>query len=512
MSVKAWEKYQPNASSPSPQYPYGSLRQDTALGMGDGTPLDVEWGNDFEAFKQTAFSRSGLVPSGNTDTVTNSEMFNAMQDSTTRSLWERSAAESGYNLVAGSFEEGGTLVNANDVLWSKKLNKIFSGPAGAVAAGTYPTSGGFVDTSGALLRTDLASNDGASMIGTLVGRALEDRLSDTIKVIDYKTIGRTYPEAIAACIAYAKSVQATGKAVKISFENCDSFITTGVGFVLDFPVIWDQCKTRITGDGAVPTLLKCSANGVWLRDFSLRGVGASDNTRLLWMSGAPNFRIQNGDASNGKEGWWCDGGSYGGFIDGLTVNNNNSRGIYCDAVTSAEHSWRDVYVGLSAAYIPDSTVGIEMYSSAVTDSGGYHWYNVLVVNNTAAGAQAGKGVYLNGSNFRGITPIHWVGGGADGFIKANGKIGVSIRNWAQVKCVNVWNSNCEIDSADSPQWIGGNCATGFTLKGTIKDPVFIAPRCAEAVDGAYLLDPALTITGFIRESGTIAPPNHRQPY
>lgn len=148
MSVKAWEKYQPNASSPSPQYPYGSLRQETALGMGDGTPLDVEWGNDFEAFKQTAFSRSGLVPSGNTDTVTNSEMFNAMQDSTTRALWKRSAAESGYNLVAGSFEEGGTLVNSNDVLWSKKLNKIFSGPAGTVAAGTDPTSVGFVDRSG----------------------------------------------------------------------------------------------------------------------------------------------------------------------------------------------------------------------------------------------------------------------------------------------------------------------------------------------------------------------------
>lgn len=148
MSVKAWEKYQPNASSPSPQYPYGSLRQETALGMGDGTPLDVEWGNDFEAFKQTAFSRSGLVPSGNTDTVTNSEMFNAMQDSTTRTLWERSAAESGYNIVAGSFEEGGTLINANDVLWSKKLNKIFSGPAGTVTAGTNPVSGGgFVDVS-----------------------------------------------------------------------------------------------------------------------------------------------------------------------------------------------------------------------------------------------------------------------------------------------------------------------------------------------------------------------------
>lgn len=423
----------------------------------------------------------------------------------TREALRRSYAEVGYNLVDGSFEAGGTLVNPNDVLLQERTGKGFTGPVGPVAAGTHPASGGFVDRSGELFRNQLASNNGASMIGTLVGRVIEDRLSDTIKAIDYKTLGRTYPEAIQACIAYAKTKQATGKAVKISFENCDAFITTTVGFVLDFPVIWDQCKTRITGDGNITTILKCTANGVWLRDFSLRGVGATDNTRLLWMSGAPNFRIQSGDVSNGKEGLWCDGGSYGGFIDGLTANNNNSRGIYCDAVTSAEHSWRDVYVGLSAAHITDSTVGIEMYSSAVTDLGGYHWYNVLVVNNTAAGAQAGKGVYLNGSNFRGITPIHWVGGGADGFIKANGKIGVNIRNWAQVKCINVWTSNCEINSADSPQWIGGNCATGFTLKGTIKDPVFIAPRCAEATAGAYLLDPGLTITGFIRESGTIAP-------
>lgn len=172
MSVKAWEKYQPNASSPSPQYPYGSLRQETALGMGDGTPLDVEWGNDFEAFKQTAFLRSGLVPSGNTDTVTNSEMFNAMQDSTTRALWQRSAAESGYKLVDGSFEEGGTLVNANDVLWSKKLNKIFSGSASTVVAGTNPTSGGFVDKSNELLSSHVLGRYAYS------GKSIYDVLTD----------------------------------------------------------------------------------------------------------------------------------------------------------------------------------------------------------------------------------------------------------------------------------------------------------------------------------------------
>lgn len=60
----------------------------------------------------------------------------------------RSYAEAGYNLVDGSFEAGGALVNANDVLLQERTGKAFSGPAGVVSAGTDPTSGGFVDRSG----------------------------------------------------------------------------------------------------------------------------------------------------------------------------------------------------------------------------------------------------------------------------------------------------------------------------------------------------------------------------
>lgn len=70
--------------------------------------------------------------------------------------WEalrRSYAEAGYNLVAGSFEAGGTLVNANDVLLQESTGKGFTGPTGTVAVGTDPTSGGFVDRSGDVLLT-----------------------------------------------------------------------------------------------------------------------------------------------------------------------------------------------------------------------------------------------------------------------------------------------------------------------------------------------------------------------
>lgn len=61
-------------------------------------------------------------------------------------LYRRSYAEAGYNVV-GTFQAGFTLVNANDVGIDLATGKGFTGPAGSVAAGTDPASGGFVDRS-----------------------------------------------------------------------------------------------------------------------------------------------------------------------------------------------------------------------------------------------------------------------------------------------------------------------------------------------------------------------------
>lgn len=76
----------------------------------------------------------------------------------------RSYAEAGYNLVEGSFEAGGVLVNANDVLLQERTGKAFSGPAGEVAAGTNPAGGGFADRSSALLRSQLSPENSSVLI------------------------------------------------------------------------------------------------------------------------------------------------------------------------------------------------------------------------------------------------------------------------------------------------------------------------------------------------------------
>lgn len=273
MSVKAWEKYQPNAYSPSPQYPYGSLRQETALGVGDGTPLDVEWGNDFEAFKQTAFSRSGLVPSGSTDTVTNSEMFNAMQDTVSRNIWKKLVVESGYNLVSGSFEDGASVNNNKDCVWYKKGNKVYSWqgtiPLGGknIPSGSSPTTTGGISPSGDWVDIGAAST---------YSRVLSGLNFDSISEIQNYSGDFNF-----ACLTYNREVYFWDQSDNTSPDNGRTVIVDQTGRR------WKVNKNRelnILSWGVTP-------NGV--SDASvilayLQSLGAGQVVRLPFVAGTAN--------------------------------------------------------------------------------------------------------------------------------------------------------------------------------------------------------------------------------
>ena len=75
---------------------------------------------------------------------------------------KRLAAEAGFNLVDGSFEEGGTLTNTNDVLWYQSNGRYYSWNGAfpkVVAPGTNPTlpGSGYVSRTDVALRGDVAS-------------------------------------------------------------------------------------------------------------------------------------------------------------------------------------------------------------------------------------------------------------------------------------------------------------------------------------------------------------------
>lgn len=107
------------------------------------------------AFPKVISSSSTPATSGGLGENAWKPVTNSILAPTVRESIRRSYAEAGYNLVDGSFEAGGALVNVNDVLLQLRTGKAFSGPADTVAAGTNPASGGFVDRSGELLRNEL---------------------------------------------------------------------------------------------------------------------------------------------------------------------------------------------------------------------------------------------------------------------------------------------------------------------------------------------------------------------
>lgn len=71
-------------------------------------------------------------------------------------LYRRSYAEAGYSVI-GTFQVGFTYVNANDVGIDLATGKGYTGPAGTVAAGTNPASGGFVDVSRSIFISTIPS-------------------------------------------------------------------------------------------------------------------------------------------------------------------------------------------------------------------------------------------------------------------------------------------------------------------------------------------------------------------
>lgn len=64
---------------PSAQYPFGSARNVTSEGSGDGTPWEAVLLNDFWGFFQKLLYDAGMTPNGFSDDVTSSQYFDALQ-------------------------------------------------------------------------------------------------------------------------------------------------------------------------------------------------------------------------------------------------------------------------------------------------------------------------------------------------------------------------------------------------------------------------------------------------
>ena len=201
----------------------------------------------------------------------------------TREALRRSYVEAGYNLVDGSFEVGGTIVNANDVLLQELTGKAFSGPAGSVSAGTDPTSGGFVDVSNSTRLTitpqmfgaigDAVADDSLALNATL--DFLRSRIAlgqDSVDVegggLSYrctKSVNATLLNSWGWAIKNMKIVsEATGKI------GLDTVGSRG-GKLIDVVVVGDKTHQPAFGIVAARALVSQFCDNMTLRDVTTEG-------------------------------------------------------------------------------------------------------------------------------------------------------------------------------------------------------------------------------------------------
>lgn len=79
MAIEPALTYEGNAAPASPEYPFGSARNDSSLTAADGTPLEERWMNDFFGFVAATLQAAGVEPSNDPETAANSQILDSLR-------------------------------------------------------------------------------------------------------------------------------------------------------------------------------------------------------------------------------------------------------------------------------------------------------------------------------------------------------------------------------------------------------------------------------------------------
>ena len=78
MAIDFFNRYPQNSGAKSPEYPFGSFRNETAPDAKDGTTLEQDWSNDWQAFFGKLLVEASMTPNGTVDTVVMSQYYDAL--------------------------------------------------------------------------------------------------------------------------------------------------------------------------------------------------------------------------------------------------------------------------------------------------------------------------------------------------------------------------------------------------------------------------------------------------
>ena len=165
-------------------------------------------------------------------------------------LWKRSAAEAGLNLVAGSFEEGGSLTGLTDVLWCQADGKYYSWGGvlpKKVPAGSTPSSSGGISAS-AWIDKRLSPNAFKQSGTGAVPRTMLDKAREVVSVKDFGAVGDGVTDDTGAIQAAILSLPSTGGT--LIFPNGEYKVTSGFTVSKDNVWLCGELNARIKRYGA----------------------------------------------------------------------------------------------------------------------------------------------------------------------------------------------------------------------------------------------------------------------
>lgn len=234
------------ANAATSSYPTGSYKDDTSATVKDGTPIAASTGNDDRGFRDSLLAEAGYTANNLVDTALASQAKDAGKEVFSRPALYHSCLEAGLNLISGSFEDGGTVTLATDVLWDKTDKKIYSWGGTlpkVVAAGSTPlttggiSAGAWVDRTDVTLRDKLALDNGAGMVGTSDGRTVQERFDNIPAEVDaagtaaalisqHNSSPAAHPELSAFISAEANRAEAAAESVKPYVDRALSDLST----------------------------------------------------------------------------------------------------------------------------------------------------------------------------------------------------------------------------------------------------------------------------------------------
>lgn len=192
-----WPDTQTGVDTEPPRKPVASAVRKYFTEGGLGQPPTVpggDWFNQITSEILNVISAAGLTPSKTDDDQLLQSIVTVSNSAAGYEALRRSYLDAGYLLrpITESFESGGQLIAAHDVLLHKATGRAYTGPAGVVTAGTDPASGGFVDVSDVILKVVSVGNvdsyikmPGYASISAAIQACIDENLNVVFGSKDY---------------------------------------------------------------------------------------------------------------------------------------------------------------------------------------------------------------------------------------------------------------------------------------------------------------------------------------